>query len=179
MEKLHRHSNGSAVTLSDETAVSLKRITGRRESGVKYFEFFSSPTAEKTTIEWTGDVAVIPTLTAKVLLANGYAENISELQLATWNEMVDGAPAAVEPEQETPVDPPVAPVADTPPVVEETPPPAPVVEETPPVPPIPPVVSDDPPMPPLPKIDDPKTESLKRAEAEAAKAAKAKKASGD
>lgn len=174
MEKLHRHSNGSAVTLSDETAVSLKRITGRRESGANYFEFYSSPTAEKTTIEWTGDIAVIPTLTAKVLLNNGYAEHISELQLATWNEMVGAATA--QPEQ-----PSVASVPEqTPPVIET--PPLPVVEETPPppvTPPVTPPVDGDSLMPPLPVVPDPKEDALKRAEAEASKAAKAKKASGD
>lgn len=89
MEKLYRHSNGSAVTLSDDCAVVIKQRSGRLASGAYFFEFFANPQSKKTRIEWTGEIAVIPDGIARLLLGHGWAMNITELQLSRWNDKVD------------------------------------------------------------------------------------------
>lgn len=86
MDELHRFSNGTAGTLSDECAVYIKQPSGRLESGVKFFEFYAHPQAEKTRIEWTGEIAVIPCSIARAILVANYGKNITDFQLARWNE---------------------------------------------------------------------------------------------
>lgn len=86
MDELHRFSNGTAGTLSDECAVYIKQPSGRLETGVKFFEFYAHPQAEKTRIEWTGEIAVIPCSIARAILVANYGKNITDFQLARWNE---------------------------------------------------------------------------------------------
>ena len=136
MERLHRHSDGSAITLTGESAIQILRQTGKTEEGVKFFEYKPQVTAPIVRVEWDGDFAVIPTESALPLLMRGYARHATDIQVDAWNDAVDKFIAAsAEREVEKPVEPPAPPVAQTPAApVEQAPaqtPPTPPVEEKP------------------------------------------------
>lgn len=91
MEKLQRRSDGICETLSGLFAVSPKKASGQN-SDLYWFEFHANPVKPPVMIRWRKDdngVAVIPQVTARILLDRRYASTISDEQLTSWNATVE------------------------------------------------------------------------------------------
>lgn len=181
MEKLHRHSNGGAITLSGLRGVIL-RSSGttnvRTPDGPKAlpsFTFRPGINAEAMTIVWNNPhgLAIVEEHTVETLLARRWGAEVPDSVLDAWNKFVeDGEEPILEPELDLKM------VATAPTPTAQT-----VVEPSPVAPP-PPAPEPKPETPkaatPAPKpAPEPakavkpaatKEELLKRAEEEAAKA---------
>lgn len=132
MEKLHRHSDGSAITLTGDMGIQMLRQSGNDPATkIKFFEYKPSVTSEfPVRIEWDGDMAVIPSDAAWPLIQRAYARHASEIQLAAWNDAVDRAEVQVgnptpEPVKETVVTAPTPETAAQPAATSVVPPSAP------------------------------------------------------
>jgi len=140
MEQLHRRSDGIAETPSGLFAVTPRTKSGVTGNGVAWFEFRASYTTPVVRIEWDdrSPFIVIDGETANQMLRLGYADNISDEQLAlyatafdAWQAGQGAAPIAPAPAHPLPAPEaaPPAPVATPEPVAAGEPPPAPVAQE--------------------------------------------------
>lgn len=96
MERLHRDSDGTAVTLSGYCGIRMLRETGKTEDGISFFEYrpgFNSPI---TRIEWQGDIVAIPTDAARAVVTRSFARHLTDIEVAAWNDAIDKAEEAEE-----------------------------------------------------------------------------------
>lgn len=141
MEKLHRASNGSAVTLSGERGIILRssakiphKVIGADGKPqiieADSFSYHPSVSAEKVTLVWSNDknLVIIDRSIADFLLLRKWAAEVPDSVIEWWNSKIDEATPSPEPK-----DPPV-PATPTPAAVPkaETPAPAPAPTPEPP-----------------------------------------------
>lgn len=145
MEKLHRNSMGSAVTLDGHRAVLL-RSSGLTEvrhptDGIKKlpsFTFRLNMMSEATTVVWDNPhgLAVLPADLAGALLARSWAKDVTNEAFDWWNaQFEEPAVAAIDKAPETGADAGkkenVEPAKDNAPAPTPAPTPAPVAKEEP------------------------------------------------
>lgn len=103
MERLHRNSQGFAVTLSGSTAISV-RPTGfttiphtdpatgaQAPRKVKFYQYKPNYQSEPVAIVWDNDknIVVVEDSIAQLLLGRKWAANVSVAQFEWWNGEVD------------------------------------------------------------------------------------------
>lgn len=176
MEKLHRASDGAAVTLSGQRGIILRssakiqhKVVGpdgkAHVIAVDSFSYHPSVSSDKVTLIWNNEkgVVVVDRGIADFLLLRRWAKEVSNEALEWWNEQVAAIEeASKEPEAPVPTPPPTEPPAPTPV-------PEPVKEE--PKQEAPKAKVEEAPKPAAIKPAATKEEALKRAEEEAARLA--------
>ena len=80
---LQRHSDGSWRTANGFAIVVMLRGSGKVADGsMRVFEFVAGHYAPPIRIVWEGDAAVIDATLLPVMIANGYARNLTEEEAA-------------------------------------------------------------------------------------------------